>query len=41
MAISALSTELDELITHYLSHAELSNLSRTSKYYRALAEPHL
>jgi hypothetical protein len=36
-----LSTELDESIANRLAGPELSALSKTSKYYRAIAEPHL
>jgi hypothetical protein len=41
MSMSALSTEIDEHVIQYLSHADLHNLSLVSKYYRALAEPHM
>jgi hypothetical protein len=36
MSIAALSTELDEHIVGYLSHADRHSLSLTSKYYRHL-----
>lgn len=36
-----LSTELDDNIARRLAKDDLNALSRTNKYYRALAEPHL
>jgi hypothetical protein len=39
MSIFALSTELDENILRRLAQPELDSVSRTSKYYRTLAEP--
>jgi hypothetical protein len=41
MSLSSLSTELDENIIARLNKTALHNLSLTSKYYRALCEPHL
>lgn len=41
MSLSRLSTEIDESAVSFLPSSALSNLSKTSKYYRALAEPHL
>ena len=35
------STEIDDIIMQHLSQHELATVSRTSKYYHALAEPHL
>jgi hypothetical protein len=36
-----LSTEMDENIIQRLPKSALNNLSKTSRYYRSLAEPHL
>lgn len=41
MSMGMLSTELDNNVAQHLVIKELSALSRTFKYYRALAEPHL
>jgi len=39
--MDALSTEIDDNIIRRLPRAALSFISKTSKYYRSLAEPHL
>jgi hypothetical protein len=41
MSLASLSTELDEPIIRQLPQSDLHSISLTSKYYRALAEPHL
>lgn len=41
MPLSAIPTELDERIFDYLKRKELSAVSKVSKYYRRIAEPHL
>jgi hypothetical protein len=40
MSLSALPTELDEMIIQQLSQRALHNLTLTSKYYRSLVEPY-
>jgi hypothetical protein len=40
-SLSSLSTELDERILAFLDHGALNAVSKVSKYYRAIAEPHL
>ena len=39
--MDSLSTEVDDNIIRRLPRAALSSMSKTSKYYRSLAEPHL
>jgi hypothetical protein len=39
--LSSLSTELDDRILDFLDHDALNAVSKVSKYYRAIAEPHL
>jgi hypothetical protein len=41
MYLEALPTELDEAILQYLNARELSHMTRVSKYYRKLGDPHL
>jgi hypothetical protein len=41
MSMGKLSTELDDIIIQHLAPPELAAISRTSKYYHALAEPYL
>jgi hypothetical protein len=41
MSMFSLSTELEENILRQLAQPELDSISRTSKYYRTLAEPFL
>jgi hypothetical protein len=41
MSMGRLSTELDDIIIQQLAQPELAAISRTSKYYHALAEPYL
>ncbi|KAJ8108607.1 hypothetical protein OPT61_g8058 [Boeremia exigua] len=41
MSLSALPTELHIQIAQYLQSTELSSVSKVSRYYRVIAEPHL
>lgn len=41
MSLDKLSTELDTTIAKHLDKAALSTFSKTSKYYRSVAEPYL
>jgi hypothetical protein len=41
MSMESLSTEMDENIIQRLPKSALNNFSKTSRYYRSLAEPHL
>lgn len=41
MSLSALPTELDEQLLAFLHYDGLSCVTRVSRYWQALAEPHL